>query len=146
MKPTRRELLRVSGSAVTVGFSGCQDPLLSDVPRVDLELYNYTADAQQVRVQVLRTDRDDHSDAEVFFRDFEVPAPTDGESAGTHTEEDIVERRSYVLRVQPKYGNGQWYHHHYYPGESTTNDDNTYSDVRLYREDTTGDVYPRFFM
>jgi hypothetical protein len=136
----------MSGYAAAAGLSGCQAPLLSETPRIDIKLYNYTSDPQQVQIRILRTDRDEYSDVGVFARDFEVPAPPDDESAGTLEEEDIVDRRPYILRVQPKHGNGQWYHHHYYPGESTTDEDSAYFDVRLYREEATGDVYPRFFM
>ena len=144
INPTRRELLVLSGATVVTGLAGCQAPSVAQTPRVDIELYNYTAEEQPVRIRVLRTDRDEYSEAEVFARNFEVPAPPDGESAGTLVEHDIAERRPYLLRVQPKFGNGQWYHHHYYPGESSTDED--VFDIRLYREEEGGAVYPRFFM
>lgn len=142
----RREMLLLSGSIATTGLAGCQAPLVSESPRIDIELYNYTSDRQPVQIRILRTDRDEYSDAEVFAREFDVPAPSAGASAGTLKEDDVVERRPYLLRVRPKYGNGQWYHHHYYPGESTTEKDDSHFDVRLYREEESGDVYPRFFM
>lgn len=146
MSLTRREMVLLSGSAVTVGLAGCQTPLGSETSRIDLELRNYTDEAQSVRIRVLRTDREEHNDAEVFAREFEVPAPEAGESAGTLVERDIIERRPYILRVQPKFGNGQWYHHHYYPRESGTHEDGGSFDIRLYRDEESGDIYPRFFM
>lgn len=146
MSFTRREMVLLSGSAVTVGLAGCQAPLASETPRIDLELRNYTDTEQPVRFRVLRTDREQYANAEVFSRQFEVPAPDAGESAGTLVERDIVERRAYILRVQPKFGNGQWYLHHFYPRESTSDGDGGSFDIRLYREEESGDVYPRFFM
>lgn len=146
MRFTRREILVASGTVVTAGLSGCQTPLFSETASIDIELFNYTADPQQVQIQVLRTDRDEYGEAEVFSRNFEVPAPAEDESAGTVREENIVERRPYLLRARPKNGNGQWHHHHYYLSGSTTDEDSAYFDVRLYREEATDIVYPRFFM
>ncbi|WP_193308435.1 hypothetical protein [Halorubrum halophilum] len=139
----RRTLL--GGLSVTFGgLAGCQAPLVSGPPRIDLELYNYTPDPQPVQIRVLRTDRDEYDDARVFSREFEVPSRSDEASAGTLKENDIVERRPYLLRVRPKFGDGQWYHHHYYPGESATDEDSVSLDIRLRQEESTGDVYPRF--
>lgn len=146
MAPMRRRILLAVGSALTASLSGCQTPLLSDPPRIDLELYNYTADPQPVQIRVLRTDSDEYDEARVFSREFEVPPRSDDASAGTLDEDSIVERRPYLLRVRPKFGDGQWYHHHYYPGESATDEDSASFDIRLRREETTGDVYPQFFM
>lgn len=145
MSPTRREIILLSGSAVTAGLAGCQAPLRAHSPQFDLELANYTDQEQPLRIRVLRADSEEYNEAEVFAREFEVPPPEAGESAGTLVERDIVERRPYILRVQPKFGNGQWYHHHYFPRESTTDDAGSF-DIRLYREEESGDVYPRFFM
>lgn len=111
-----------------------------------MQLVNYTSDPQPVQIRILRTDRDEYSDAEVFAREFNVPAPADDESAGTLGEEDVVKRRRYTLRVRPKFGNGEWHHYHYFPGKSTTDEDGPYFDIRLYRNEITGNVYPRFFM
>lgn len=144
MSPTRRDALRLTGCAVTAALSGCQVPLLSDQHRVDLRLFNYTADPQQVKIEFLRTDRQEYNDANVFSREYEVPSPPEDESAGTLMDEDIVDRRPYILRAQPHYGNGQWHHYHYFPGESTSGPEHAYVAVRLYRRENGDAVYPRF--
>ncbi len=146
MTPSRRKTLLAAGATLTAGLSGCQGRLLSDPPRIDLELYNYTADPQLVQIRVLRTDKNEYDEARVFSRELEVPPRSDDASAGTLGEDSIVERRPYLLRVRPKFGDGQWHHHHYYPGESANDEDSTAFDIRLRREETTGDVYPLFFI
>jgi hypothetical protein len=143
MRFTRREILPISGSAVVTGLSGCQVPLLSEPQRVDLTLYNYTTDPQEVKIEILRSDEESISNAEVFARNLQVPPPTGSDSAGRLQREDIVEDRAYILRALPKYGNGQWHHYHYYSGEYQGGENPSF-DVRLYRDEQTNTVYVEF--
>lgn len=141
MTPTRRAVL-ASGCAASAALAGCS--LLSEPSQVDIQLYNYTSDSQMVRVELVQPGAADHSDADVLSRQFDIPAPADGESAGTHRAQDIAERQPYIVRALPKFGNGQTYHYHYFPGENTSAEDTGYIDLRLYRREVTDDVYVRF--
>lgn len=140
---TRRQALLISSSTVAAGLSGCQVPPLSETQRVDLKLYNYTTDPQQVQIEILRSDEESIRDAEVFARNLQVPPPTGSDSAGRLQREDIVEDRAYVLRALPKYGDGQWHHYHYYSGEYQGGENPSF-DVRLYRDEQTDTVYVEF--
>ena len=149
MQLTRRTLLAGSTAALT-SLAGCQLPLLSNAEQVDLELFNYTPTPQPIKISLLRPEKDEFSEAEAFSREFEVPPPDDGESAGTLDIRDVADRRQYLVRAVPKFGIRPPYQYRYFPGENTTASDNPYIDVRIYPNcyfrdcDNTEGVYVRF--
>lgn len=139
----RRTFLLGSGGAVA-SLAGCADVFSASTPMVDLDLANYTAETQPLKLELLRTDRDDHGGALAFAREFELPPPSEDESAGVVREPDVVQRRRYLVRVLPKFGRGQWHHHHFYPGEDATDPDSEEIFVALYRDEETENLYFRF--
>ncbi|MEF8757668.1 MAG: hypothetical protein V5A33_05490 [Halobacteriales archaeon] len=140
----RRRAFLLGSSGVVASLSGCTDVFSTSSPTVDLNLANYTAETQPLKLELLRTDRDDHGDANVFAREFELPPPPADEPAGVVREPDVVQRRRYLVRVLPKFGRGQWHHHHFYPGEDGTDPDSEEIFVALYRDDETENLYVRF--
>lgn len=140
----RRRAFLLGSSGAVVSLSGCADLFSSTGPKIDLVLANYTDETQPMKVEILRTDRDDQGDALVFAREFEPPPPPEDESAGVVRESDVVQRRRYLVRVLPKFGRGQWHHHHFYPGGDTTDPDSDEIFVALYRDEETENLYFRF--
>lgn len=140
----RRRSFLIGSSIIAASAAGCADPVNGNRPKIDLELFNYTADEQPLIVEVLRVDTDEYSEARVLNQEFSVPPPREGESAGVLRESDVVPRRRYLLRVLPKYGRGEWYTHHFYPGESTSDPDSERFDIRIYRDEETEALYVRF--
>lgn len=110
----------------------------SESDMVPLAFYNYTAETQPLKIDILPENEDTDSTNAVVNREFEIPPPQEGESAGVVRELDIVQRRRYVIRVLFRNGNGQWHHHHFYP------DDSDQLLVRIYREEETESLYARF--
>lgn len=135
---SRRSFL-ASGSAALAALSGCQGGLTGSRELLDLVLYNYTDEPQPLQLEILRDDREAHNEAAVLDREFDVPPPGDGESAGQVSESDAVARRRYTLRVLLRNGRFETHHYHFYPGEASR------IAVRIYRDQNTGTLYVRFY-
>lgn len=127
-----------------VSLSGCPGAPDANGSSVDLALYNYTAATQPLKLEALRADAETYADAVAFEGEFEVPPPGDGEPAGVVRQSDVVPRRRYLLRALLRNGRGEWDHHHFYPGESSTDPDAARFEVRVYRDEATGEPYTRF--
>ena len=140
----RRRAFLLGSSGTVASLAGCADVFSTGTPTVDLVLANYTAETQPLKLELLRTDRDDHADALAFARRFELPPSPQDEPAGVVREPDAVQRRRYLVRVLPKFGRGQWHHHHFYPGEDATDPDSEEVFVALYRDAETENLYVRF--
>ncbi|MFT4891288.1 MAG: hypothetical protein ACI9YT_002215 [Halobacteriales archaeon] len=139
----RRRAFLLGSSGTVASLAGCADVFSTSTPTVDLNLPNYTAEPQPLKLELLRTDRDDHGDALAFAREFELPAPPEDEPAGVVREPDVVQHRRYLVTVLPKFGRGQWHHHHFYPGEDATAEGIF---VGLYRDDETETLCVRFLL
>jgi len=139
----RRSLL-IGSVAIAASLSGCSDLFSRRSPTIDLAVANYTGDRQPLEVELLDANADRYGDALVFDREFEVPPPGDGETAGVVREHDVVPRRRYLVRVLLKFGDGQWRHHHFYPGEETTDPESEEIVVGVYRDEDTDDLSVRF--
>ncbi len=150
MNLTRRALL-TGGTATTTVFAGCQLPILSGSEKIDLELINYAPDPQQISVSLLRPDKREFSEAEVFSRNFHVPPPEGDETAGVLREQNVTSRRQYLVRATPKFGVRRLYQYRYFPGENTTNPEESYIPLRIYPNcyfrdcENTDDVYVSFY-
>lgn len=141
MMISRRRTLLAGTSAMMVPLSGCLTEFLGNRPDIDLILRNYTSEPQPLQVEILRNDGNDISEAQVLRREFEVPPPTDDETAGAVRLAEIVPHDRYLVRVRLKFGRGEWDHHHFVPGQSGPAE----IDIRIYRDDTMGELYTRFF-
>jgi len=136
MPSTRRSYLAGAGLLAS-GLAGCAD-VLSGGESVDLVLSNYTAETQPVKVELLEEAGETHGGALVLGRDFEIPAPSGDETAGTVRAADVAPRDRYLVRVLPKWSDGRWRHHHYYPDAADA------IGVRLHRDGATGGLLVRF--
>jgi hypothetical protein len=138
--PSRRDSIRLGGCALVSLLSGCQSVLPDGRSRIDLKLYNYTDDRQPLIFELLRAGDHSYEDALVAEREFDVPPPSEDESAGVIYEEAFAKSRAYVVRVLLQNGDGKWFHHHFYPGESMTGR----LDVRIYVDELTDRPYVRY--
>lgn len=138
---SRRRSLLAGTSALMVPLAGCLTDFFGNRPDLGLTLRNYTSDPQPLQVEILRDDGSDINEARVLRREFEVPPPTGDETAGAVRNDDIVPHGRYLVRVRLKFGGGEWDHHHFVPGRSGPAE----IDIRVYRDEVTGELYTRFF-
>jgi len=139
MPSTRRKIL--IGSSVAIGaIAGCQGVNLGESPQIGLILRNYTDKEQPLRLKLLHEDKSELDEASVLKTNYTVPAPGEGDSAGTIRETDVVPERRYIIRVLLKNGRFERFHSHYYP-DGSTNDDIV---IRIYRDETTENLFVDF--
>ncbi|WP_327052852.1 hypothetical protein [Halomicrococcus gelatinilyticus] len=141
--PSNRRSVLLGSSAFVSSLAGCME-LGTSTHTVDLNLYNYTAERQPLKIEILREDTDEHGAGLVLGRKFTIPAPKAGDSASTIRKSNLVERRPYLVRTLLKNGRSQWDHHHFYPGENATDPEASYIDIRVYQDDDTNELYTRF--
>lgn len=137
---SRRGVFALGGSLFLTVAAGCQSNLDLDPAPIDLKFYNYTNRVQPLKLELLRTGNHTHDAAAVVDRNFEVPQPEDGESAGTLRKPGIAKRQAYVARVKLKYGDGTWAHHHFYPDDAEYNE----VGIRIYAREQSDRLYVRF--
>lgn len=130
----------LGGSTLITLLSGCQSAIGVDSSSIDVKLYNYTNDPQSLKFELLRTGNHSYDDALVAEREYEVPPPEGGESAGTIGETEIAKERAYIVRILLRNSDGEWFHHHFYPGESAEE----MVDIRIYSREETNRLYVRF--
>lgn len=139
--PLQRRTFLIGSSAALVPLAGCLDGVLTNRSNVDLNLFNYTDEEQPLKIELLPDGSDANGGSLEFEREFNLPPPPEGDSAGVVREADIAPQRRYVVRVLLKFGRGEWDHHHHYPRPTGPSD----IDIRVYRDEETGALYTRFF-
>jgi len=111
MGVNRRTLLRVAGSAVTVGFAGCSNPLTSQ-PKLDLTIENYRDESVTLFIEVIRPDASDRSNALVYQENAEVSPNAVGEDVWR--ADNIAPARRYRIEIMIQRGE-RTSHYHYLP-------------------------------
>ena len=137
----RRRAVLTAAGAVTVPLAGCSTALTDRDEALTLVLRNYTAKPQSLQLELLTPEGSDTGDARVMRREFEVPAPAEGASAGVTRQPDVAPYGRYIVRVRMKSGRGEWEHHHFVPDSTDAGE----IDVGIYRADASGELYTRFF-
>lgn len=140
---SRREAIAMGGSGLVTALAGCQ-ALASDDPMVTLQINNATPDPQEIQVQIVDPEVDDHSEALVYRPTdeyaLEIPPASDGEE-DEHTSrvfEDVAESKRYTVyaRVIDDDGPEQWRHFHYIPPGALSGHKIM---IAIYQDEHTGD-------
>lgn len=93
-----------------------------------------------MQLELMRTDKPTSEGAMALNKEYRVPAPEDGSSAGTIRGTDIAPERKYLVRVLLKNGRFERFHAHYYPDESETG----IIDISIYRDEATKNLFVDF--
>lgn len=144
MTPSRRRFLTAAGAAATTSLAGCQRLRRSSAGDVDLRVLNYTAEPQPLRLVLLRPAAGEYESALTFETELTVPTAEGDYPAGRTVRRNVADRRAYVVRVLPKYGDGSWLHHHFYPGEPASEPEGATIDGRLHRAESANELDVRF--
>lgn len=144
MNTTRRRAIVLASSGIIGGLSGCSGFFDGSNHTLTLQLANYTDRQNRVAIELIDPDEDDYTDARESRHEVTVPAALEGETAGTAQETTAVPRQHYIVRTLLQYGNWKTDHYHFFPGEGTTDQDESFINIRIYKHDETGIYYVRF--
>jgi hypothetical protein len=99
--PSRRDLLRVCGTAGLAALAGCSRLPLVPGPQLSLTLRNKIEQAVEVSVELIRANGEEYSEAIAYDERLELPAPAEQTGApGRRTVPDVAPAQPYRVRVR----------------------------------------------
>ena len=138
MARSRRAVLLGGGGAAMTALAGCQTLDSGGRPQIDLELSNYTARAQRVKVSLLPEGGNGPAEPVLDNREYTVPASeSDDDAAGAVRVTDVASERRYLVRVQLRRGRLTRFHAHYRPAASS---DSVIS-IGIRRDEASDDLF-----
>lgn len=98
MHRSRRDVLRLGAGASVAALAGCTGLPFVDNP-VNMSIHNRSAEGHHVRVELLRADTDEYSEALAYRESFDLPGRPESEGGEFVERDDVAPSGRYRVRV-----------------------------------------------